>query len=51
MVDDGIRLVKCFLHITPDEQIRRFKDRVANPLKRWKLSPRELSQPGAFGGL
>lgn len=38
MVDDGIRLVKCFLHITPDEQIRRFKDRVANPLKRWKLS-------------
>ncbi len=42
MVDDGIRLVKCFLHITPDEQIRRFKDRVANPLKRWKLSPEDF---------
>ena len=38
MVDDGIRLVKCFLHITPAEQIRRFKDRLTNPLKRWKLS-------------
>ena len=38
MVDDGIRLVKCFLHITPAEQIRRFKDRIVNPLKRWKLS-------------
>jgi polyphosphate kinase 2 (PPK2 family) len=26
------------LHITPAEQARRFKDRVTNPLKRWKLS-------------
>ncbi len=38
MVADGIRVVKCFLHITPAEQVRRFKDRLANPLKRWKLS-------------
>jgi polyphosphate kinase 2 (PPK2 family) len=38
MVADGIRLVKCFLHITSAEQVRRFKDRLANPLKRWKLS-------------
>jgi AMP-polyphosphate phosphotransferase len=35
---DGIRIVKCFLHITPAEQVRRFKDRITNPLKRWKLS-------------
>jgi AMP-polyphosphate phosphotransferase len=38
MVTDGIRIAKCFLHITPAEQARRFKDRVTNPLKRWKLS-------------
>jgi AMP-polyphosphate phosphotransferase len=38
MIDDGIRLAKCFLHITPAEQVRRFKDRLTNPLKRWKLS-------------
>jgi AMP-polyphosphate phosphotransferase len=38
MVDDNIRLVKCFLHITSDVQILRFKDRLNNPLKRWKLS-------------
>jgi polyphosphate kinase 2 (PPK2 family) len=30
--------VKIFLHITPGEQIRRFKNRVTDPLKRWKLS-------------
>jgi AMP-polyphosphate phosphotransferase len=38
LVEDGIRIVKIFLHITPGEQIRRFKDRVTDPLKRWKLS-------------
>jgi len=38
MVADGIRLAKFFLHITPGEQARRFKERITNPLKRWKLS-------------
>jgi polyphosphate kinase 2 (PPK2 family) len=38
LVTNGIRLVKIFLHITLDEQIRRFKDRLTNPRKRWKLS-------------
>jgi polyphosphate kinase 2 (PPK2 family) len=38
IVDSGIRLVKLFLHITPEEQERRFRDRLFNPVKRWKLS-------------
>jgi polyphosphate kinase 2 (PPK2 family) len=38
LVADGIPLVKIFLHITPDEQVRRFKDRLTTPRKRWKLS-------------
>lgn len=38
LVDSGVRLVKLFLHITPDEQERRFRDRLFNPVKRWKLS-------------
>ena len=38
LVADGVRLVKLFLHITRDEQLRRFRNRLANPLKRWKLS-------------
>jgi AMP-polyphosphate phosphotransferase len=42
LVADGVRIVKCFLHITPAEQIRRFKDRLTNPLKRWKLSYEDL---------
>jgi AMP-polyphosphate phosphotransferase len=38
LVKDGIRIVKIFLDISQGEQIRRFKDRVTDPLKRWKLS-------------
>ncbi len=38
LIDSGVRLVKLFLHITPDEQERRFRDRLFNPVKRWKLS-------------
>jgi polyphosphate kinase 2 (PPK2 family) len=38
MAEDGIRVVKIFLHISAGEQIRRFKERVTNPLKRWKLT-------------
>jgi AMP-polyphosphate phosphotransferase len=38
LVADGTRLVKLFLHITPEEQMRRFRSRLTDPLKRWKLS-------------
>jgi AMP-polyphosphate phosphotransferase len=38
LIIDGIPPIKLFLHITPDEQILRFKDRLTNPRKRWKLT-------------
>ncbi len=38
LVDSGIRLVKVFLHVGKDEQLRRFEERLRDPLKRWKLS-------------
>jgi polyphosphate kinase 2 (PPK2 family) len=38
LLDDSIRIAKIFLHITPEEQTRRFKDRIDKPLKRWKLT-------------
>jgi polyphosphate kinase 2 (PPK2 family) len=38
LADHGTRVIKIFLHITPDEQLRRFRDRVLDPTKRWKLS-------------
>jgi polyphosphate:AMP phosphotransferase len=38
LVDHGHVLVKYWLHVTRDEQLRRFKDREATPYKRWKLT-------------
>jgi polyphosphate kinase 2 (PPK2 family) len=38
LINDGVRLVKIFLHVPPDEQLARFKQRVSDPLKRWKLT-------------
>jgi AMP-polyphosphate phosphotransferase len=38
LLDHGTRVVKLFLHITKDEQLRRFEERVRNPMKRWKLT-------------
>ena len=38
LVDHGIVLVKYWLHITPDEQLRRFKERERLAFKRWKLT-------------
>ncbi len=34
--DNGVTLIKLFLHITQAEQDKRFKERLADPWKRWK---------------
>jgi polyphosphate kinase 2 len=39
LVDDGILLFKYWLAVDQAEQEERFAERVADPLKRWKLSP------------
>ena len=38
LLDDGIRVCKFFLHISPEKQLERFEERLRDPLKRWKLS-------------
>src|SRR5205814_1074944 len=42
LVDDGIRLVKYWFSVSDDEQERRFRSRLEDPLRRWKLSPMDL---------
>jgi polyphosphate kinase 2 (PPK2 family) len=48
LLADGTRLVKLFLHITPDEQLRRFRARLTDPLKRWKLSYEDFRNRGRW---
>jgi polyphosphate kinase 2 (PPK2 family) len=49
LTDDGVRLVKLFLHITPEEQLRRFQERLSVPYKRWKLTMDDLRNRARWG--
>jgi polyphosphate kinase len=42
LIDDGIILVKYWFSVSDAEQDRRMKDRLDDPLKRWKLSDMDL---------
>ncbi len=42
LVDDDILLFKYWLTVDQEKQEERFAERLANPLKRWKLSPVDL---------
>jgi polyphosphate kinase 2 len=39
LYEDGVTIIKFWFSISKDEQARRFKSRLKNPLKQWKFSP------------
>jgi polyphosphate kinase 2 (PPK2 family) len=41
LVADGTTIIKFWMHISDDEQLRRFQERESNPLKQWKLTPED----------
>jgi polyphosphate kinase 2 len=48
MVESGIRLLKYWLEVGPEEQTRRLDSRVHDPRKVWKLSPMDLKSYGRW---
>lgn len=44
--DEGMVLVKLWMHISEDEQLKRFERRQADPLKAWKLTPDDWRNRG-----
>jgi len=42
IVESGIRLLKYWLEVSPGEQKRRFRARIDDPVRQWKLSPTDL---------
>lgn len=44
LVRNGTRVIKFFLHISKEEQCRRFLDRIDNTDKQWKFSPADVEQ-------
>ena len=44
LVDDGTVVLKCMLHISPEEQLSRLSDRLKDPTKYWKYNPGDLDE-------
>ena len=44
LVRNGTRVVKFFLHVSPQEQARRFLDRIEEPEKNWKMSLGDIDE-------
>ena len=42
LIRSGIILLKYWFSVSPEEQIKRFRGRVEDPIKRWKISPMDL---------
>ncbi len=46
--DDGVHLVKVFLHISKEEQKQRLVARLDDPTKHWKYNPRDVDERGLW---
>jgi len=42
LVSSGIRLIKYWINVNQEEQERRFKARINDPMRQWKLSPMDV---------
>lgn len=41
---NGVAIIKFYLHLSPDEQKKRFLDRLVTPEKNWKFSSSDLKE-------
>jgi len=48
VTDTGIILIKIWLEVGPQEQERRFRARIDDPLRQWKLSPMDVESYGRW---
>jgi PPK2 family polyphosphate:nucleotide phosphotransferase len=44
LAEGGTRIVKIYLHISPEEQAERLKDRQQDPDEHWKFNPGDLEE-------
>jgi polyphosphate kinase 2 (PPK2 family) len=43
-IETGTQILKFFLHLSKDEQAKRFIDRISNPDKHWKFSSDDIEE-------
>ncbi len=44
LTENGTKILKFFLHISPEEQLERFKKRLDDPQRHWKISESDYSE-------
>ena len=44
LAENDVMVVKCFLHISKDEQKKRFEERLSDPTKLWKVSAADFTE-------
>jgi len=44
LVTNGTRIVKCYLHLSKDEQRKRLLERIDEPAKNWKFSAADIHE-------
>ena len=49
LVANGTTILKFFLLISPEEQLERFKDRLDDPAKQWKISDTDYKERALWG--
>jgi len=49
LADEGTTVLKCFLHVSIEEQRERFAERLSDPSKRWKHNPKDEETSRRFG--
>ena len=49
LADSGTHILKFYLHISADEQLRRFKQRIDDPARHWKISESDYTEREYWG--
>jgi len=44
LVENNVKILKFHLHISREEQLKRFKQRLEDPAKYWELSPADFQE-------
>ena len=51
IVEGGVQILKYFLDVSEEEQERRFRQRIDDPVRQWKLSPMDVEMLPPLVGL
>ena len=44
LTDSGVHIIKFYLHISKNEQLKRFHDRLEDPARQWKISDADYQE-------